>query len=105
MKSILKTTKIQLNYEETFNSEENIKIRRELISELQKAMKPNYHPSTNQLTKWLNCLHKSRRSQLKLKNSGKSTEGNRRIHNNNRIHDVSMIEFSNVFPLLMLIFE
>ena len=104
MKSILKTTKIQLNYEETFNSEENVKIRRELILELQKAMKPNFHPSTTQLTKWLNCLHKSRRSQLKLKNSGKSSD-NRRIHTNNRIHDVSMIEFSNVFPLFMLIFE
>lgn len=102
MKTILKTTKVRLNYEATFNSEENIKIRQQLVPELQKSMKPNYHPSTSQLTRWLNCLHKSRRSQLKLKNSGKSTESSRRIHNNNRVHDVSINEFSNLFPSIIL---
>ena len=44
MKSILKTLndKYNLNYNETFNSAKNIKIRRKLIPEIQKSLALNY---------------------------------------------------------------
>ncbi len=61
MKIILKTidSKWDLDYDETFNSQKNIKIRCSLIPELRKALALNFHPSINQLMNWLNCLHKS----------------------------------------------
>ena len=92
MKAILKTIKPQLNlnYDETFNGAENIKIRRQLIPELRKTLSPNYRPSVKQLTRWLSSLHKSRRSQSQLRKSGKISEDNRRVHANNRSNDVRM---------------
>ena len=62
MKAILKTVKpeLNLNYEEIFNGSENINIWRKLIPKLKKLLKPSYHPSVNQLTKWLSNIHKSR---------------------------------------------
>ena len=62
MKAILKTisAKDDLDYDEFFNSEKNIEKRRNLISELRKALAPNFRPSVNQLTDWLKTLHKSR---------------------------------------------
>lgn len=91
MKAILKTIdpKLDLDYDETFTSAKNIKIRRGLVKELKKSLAPDFCPSIAQLNKWLSCLHKSRRSQRKLKNSGKIGEDKRRIHLNNRVHDVS----------------
>jgi hypothetical protein len=90
MKSILKTLndKYNLNYNETFNSAKNIKIRRKLIPEIRKSLAPNYRPSFNQVTRWLSSLHKSRRSKLSLRISGKESMDNRRVHANNRLNDV-----------------
>ncbi|CAB4434988.1 unnamed protein product [Rhizophagus irregularis] len=89
MKSILKTLndKYSLNYNETFNSAKNIKIRRKLIPEIRKSLAPNYRPSFNQVTRWLSSLHKSRRSKLSLRTSGKESMDNRRVHANNRLND------------------
>jgi hypothetical protein len=90
MKSILKTLneKYNLNYKETFNSANNIKIRRKLIPEIRKSLVPNYRPSFNQVTRWLNSLHKSRRSKLNLRISGKESMDNRRVYANNRLNDI-----------------
>jgi hypothetical protein len=62
MKLILKTSKpeFDLDYEETFNSQKNLNIRRKLIPELKKSLAPNFHPTVNQLTAWLASLYKSR---------------------------------------------
>ena len=102
MKAVLKTldTKRDLDYDETFTSMKNIKIRRSLVPELRKALAPNYHPSTDQITKWLSCLHKSRRSRRKLKDNEKIGEDQRRTHSNNRVHDVSSItNFISIYIL------
>ena len=101
MKIILKTIKPanNIDYNETFSSERNINIRRKLIPELRKAMLPHYKPSVGQLTKWLRSLHKSRRSQSKLKETGKITEDSHRVHRNNRTQDVKF-KISKYFTLL-----
>lgn len=93
MKAILKTISPDknLNYEQPFNSAQNIKIRRQLIPELKNSLFPTYRPTVTQLSKWLNSLHKSRRSQIKIKHSGKIGEDQRRTHNNNRIQEVIRI--------------
>ena len=102
MKAILKTAKpeLDLNYEATFNSLANVNIRRKLIPELQKSLKPNYRPSVTQLNRWLSSIHKSRRSRMKLKNSGKINEDNRRVHANNRSNDVCKLLQWQFFRLL-----
>ncbi|CAB5354470.1 unnamed protein product [Rhizophagus irregularis] len=68
MKSILKTIDETqgLDYNETFNSVKNLKIRRKLVPELRSALAPCFPASNKQLTKWLGCLHKSRRSHQRL---------------------------------------
>src|SRR5215470_12545100 len=93
MKAVLKTVKPELclNYDETFNGYVNLAIRHELIPELRKSLAPKFHPSVQQLTMWLSSLHKSRRSQAKMKNSGKISNDYRRIHANNRSNDVCNI--------------
>ena len=90
MKMILKTIdpKRDLDYNETFNSEKNIKIRRSLVAELRKGLAPKFRPSIGQLMSWLSCLHKSRRSQRRLKNNGKIGEDRRRVNANSRLQDV-----------------
>lgn len=90
MKSIMKTidNRFNLSYEETFNSSRNINIRRKLIPELRQSLAPNYHPTVRQITRWLGSLHKSRRSQLNLRKSGKDGMDSRRVHANNRSNDV-----------------
>src|SRR3954447_7304460 len=90
MKAILKNIKKEddLNYEDTFNSKSNLKIRSRLIPELIKAMRPKYRPLVSQITKWLDSLHKSRRSQAKLKSTGKITEDNHHIHSNSRVNEI-----------------
>ncbi len=100
MKAILKTidTEKDLNYEQPFNSSQNIEIRRKLISVLKASLIPDFHPTATQLTKWLNSLHKSRRSQLKLKKSGKFGEDQCRTHNNNRVQEVIRIQILIIFP-------
>jgi hypothetical protein len=90
MKAILKGVRqdCNLDYEDTFNSSKNLEIRGQLIEELRKAMAPKFRPSVNQLTKWLSSIHKSRRSQKKLKLTGKIADDYRRIHSNSRLNDV-----------------
>jgi hypothetical protein len=90
MKTILKTVNsgFQLDYNETFNSEKNIQVRRKLVPELRKSLEPNFHPSASQITNWLNSLHKSRRSQNRLKQTGKSADDNKRTRLNNRASQV-----------------
>ena len=104
MKAILKTIKPinNIDYKETFNSEQNIRIRGTLIPELQKSMKSHFRPSVGQLTKWLNSLHKSRRTQSKLKSTGKIAEDNRRVHNNSRIQDID-IKLTNIYIYFFLL--
>ncbi|CAB4444977.1 unnamed protein product [Rhizophagus irregularis] len=60
MKSILKTLPDMLNldYEETFMSPSNVNTRKKLIPELIKALKPNFQPTYEQITKWLKSIHK-----------------------------------------------
>jgi hypothetical protein len=75
MKTILKTipSELDMNYEETFNSQSNIEIRRKLIPELVKALKLNHRASSDQISNWLQSLHRSRRSRNNYKNKGNST--------------------------------
>ncbi|CAB5363713.1 unnamed protein product [Rhizophagus irregularis] len=89
MKSILKTIDETrgLDYNETFNSVKNLKIRRKLVPELRSALAPCFLASNKQLTKWLGCLHKSRRSHQRLMDRGKADENKHRVHSNNRVHD------------------
>lgn len=105
MKAVLKTIKpiYHLNYEETFNGPENIKIRRELVPELIKSLRPTYKPSVQQITRWLSSLHKSRRSQAKLKKTGKISEDYRRVHANNRSNDVCKCDLMAIFSLIIKI--
>ena len=65
MKSILKNIdpKLDLDYDQTFTSERNTKIRRSLVKELRKDLALKFRPSVGQLTSWLSCLHKFRRTQ------------------------------------------
>lgn len=91
MKSILKTLRPELNLKanETFTSEANTEIRRKLVPELLKAMRPRYNPSYEQLKSWLQALHKHRRSRYMYRQKGKLDADNRRLHNNNRLNEVN----------------
>jgi hypothetical protein len=83
MKVILKTipSNLDLKYDETFTSKANIDIRRKLVPELIDALKLNFHPTQDQLTKWLNSLHKSRRSRSNYaKKDGRKDLDNQHIH-------------------------
>ncbi|RHZ66986.1 hypothetical protein Glove_303g6 [Diversispora epigaea] len=73
MKTIIKTidSEFSLNYNQTFTSANNCKIRCKLIPELQKSLVPKFRPSVTQLTKWLNSIHKSRRATTRMCNSRK----------------------------------
>lgn len=91
MKAILKTipSRLDLKYDETFTSETNMEIRRKLVPELIEALKPNFHPTRDQLTKWLNSLHKSRRGRVSYgKKEGRKDTDDRRLHANGRMSDV-----------------
>ncbi|GBC18474.2 hypothetical protein GLOIN_2v1883234 [Rhizophagus irregularis DAOM 181602=DAOM 197198] len=89
MKSILKTIDETrgLDYNETFNSVKNLKIRHKLVPELRSALAPYFPASNKQLTKWLGCLHKSRHSHQRLMDRGKADENKHRVHSNNRVYD------------------
>ncbi|CAG8740056.1 1978_t:CDS:2, partial [Funneliformis caledonium] len=65
MKTILKTLppELDMNYEETFNSPANVKIRRRLILELVKSLKPKH----------------------RALNKGQIDSDNRRLHANGRL--------------------
>ena len=91
MKAVLKTIswKDDLDYDEPFNSEKNAALCHSLIPELRKFLAPNFRPSVDQLMNWLKTLHKSRRTARRIKKSGKGLSELRRIHNNNRVHEVS----------------
>ena len=72
MKIILKTIspELNMNYEETFNSQLNIKIQRQLILKLVKALKLKHCASSNQISNWLQSLHRFRRSKNNYRNKG-----------------------------------
>ena len=78
MKLILKTipSRVDLNYDKTFTSKMNMEIRRNLVPELINALKLNFYPMREQLTKWLNSLHKFRQSRISYgkKKSRKDTD-------------------------------
>jgi hypothetical protein len=86
MKAILKTipSETDMNYDEKYCSIVNVEIRRKLIPELRKALKPTHRVSYDQIDAWLKSLHRSRRSRYNLKKSGKLDKDNRRIHASNR---------------------
>ncbi|CAB5369505.1 unnamed protein product [Rhizophagus irregularis] len=67
--------------------EKEARIRRKLVPELRSALAPYFPASNKQLTKWLGCLHKSRRSHQRLMDRGKADENKHRVHSNNRVHD------------------
>ena len=73
MKAVLKTISLKddLDYDEPFNSEKNVALRRKLILELRKSLALNFQPSVDQLMNWLKTLHKSRRTARRIKKSGK----------------------------------
>src|SRR6185437_3905098 len=91
MKSILKNInpKLDLDYDQTFTSEKNTKIRRSLVKELQKDLALRFRSLVGQLTSWLSCLYKSRRTQRKIRKDGKIGEDKHRVHTNSRVQDVS----------------
>ena len=62
MKAVLKTIdpKQDLDYDESFNSKTNIEKRYSLIPELRSALAPNFRPSADQLTNWLQSHRKLR---------------------------------------------
>ena len=91
MKAILKdiNPKLDLDYDETFTSEKNTKIRRSLVKELWKDLALRFRLLVGQLTSWLSCLHKSRQTQRKIRKDGKIGEDKRRMHANSQVQDVS----------------
>jgi len=93
MKSILKTIprESDLNYDETFVSSINVEIRRKLVPELRKSLKPKFNPTHNQITQWLMSLHKSRRSRSNYRKKGRLDSDNRRLHANGRMNDVRIV--------------
>ncbi|CAB5388123.1 unnamed protein product [Rhizophagus irregularis] len=105
MKSILKTINETrgLDYNETFNSAKNLKIRHKLVPELHSALAPCFPASNKQLTKWLGCLHKSRRSHQRLMDRGKADENKHQMHSNNRVHDVKISETDEEDPTKSII--
>ena len=90
MKAILKTLLLELDlkYDETFTSETNTEIRRRLVPELFKSLKPRYNPTHEQLNTWLQALHKHRRSRYNYDRRGRLDQDNRRLHSNNRLNEV-----------------
>ena len=75
MKTILKTIppKLNMNYEEMFNSQLNIKIWRQLILELVKALKPKYCASSDQISNWLQSLHRFQKAEITIEIKDDST--------------------------------
>jgi hypothetical protein len=106
MKVILKTItpESDLNYDETFSSPANVEKRRKLIPELIKSLKPNFHPTNEQITKWLMSLHKSRRSRNSYKKKGRIDTDDRRLHANGRLKDVRIFFFkkTKIFTIILL---
>ncbi|EXX60311.1 hypothetical protein RirG_181030 [Rhizophagus irregularis DAOM 197198w] len=91
MKSILKIIDETrgLDYNKTFNSVKNLKIRHKLVSELRSALAPCFPALNKQLTKWLGCLHKSSYSHQRLMDREKANENKHQVYSNNRVHDVA----------------
>ncbi|CAB5374338.1 unnamed protein product [Rhizophagus irregularis] len=89
MKSILKTIDETrgLDYNEMFSSVKNLKIRRKLVPKLRSPLTPCFPASNKQLTKWLGCLHKSRRSHQRLMDRRKADKNKYWVHSNNQVHD------------------
>ena len=81
MKLILKdiNPKLDLDYDKTFTSEKNAKIRRSLVKELRKDLAPRFHPSVGQLTSWLSCLHELNEKLRKTERSARIDAGCMRI--------------------------
>ncbi|POG61482.1 hypothetical protein GLOIN_2v1786555 [Rhizophagus irregularis DAOM 181602=DAOM 197198] len=81
MKSILKIIDETrgLDYNKTFNSVKNLKIRHKLVSELRSALAPCFPALNKQLTKWLGCLHKSSYSHQRLMDREKANENKHQV--------------------------
>jgi hypothetical protein len=90
MKAILKNLppELHLKYDETFTSEANVEIRRKLVPELFKALRPRFNPTHEQLNSWIQSLHKHRRSRYIYSQKGRLDQDNRRLHSNNRLNEV-----------------
>ena len=95
MKAILRSlpSELELKRDETFTSEANDKIRRKLVPELLKAMKPKFQPTYEQINNWLKALYKHRRSRYMYQKKGVLDRDNQRLHSNNRISEIKMIYF------------
>jgi hypothetical protein len=107
MKACMKTIgeEFDLDYEKTFASSDNLRIRRRLVPELQKSLSPRYKASVRQLNSWLSSLHKSRRATSRMRRSGTLAKDLRRTHANNRLNDVQVFPFFFVFPFFLLLFH
>src|SRR5215471_3562786 len=90
MKAILKTLleEFEMDYGEKFTSDVNKEILRDLIPHLVKALK-RFRVTYNQVSKWLQALHKHRRVRLLYGERGTLDADNRRLHKNNRVTEVN----------------
>ena len=77
-----------MNYNETFNSQVNTEIRRRLVLEPIKALKPNYRASFNQINNCLKSLHRSRQSRNNYENKGRLDDDNHRLYANSQLNEV-----------------
>lgn len=102
MKACMKTIAddFDFDYEKTFASLKNLKIRRRLVPELQKSLAPRYKASVKQLNSWLSSLHKSRRATSRMRRSGTLAKDLRRTHANSRLNDVYVFPFFFTFFFL-----
>src|SRR3954452_20467314 len=107
MKTILKTIppELNMNYKEMFNSQLNIKIRRQLIPELVKALKPKHHASSDQISNWLQSLHRFQRSRNNYRNKGHLNSDNCRLYVNNHLNEmIYCLKFMYLFYIITFIF-
>ncbi len=89
-----------MNYEETFNSISNIKIRKKLIPELVKSLKLKHYAFSDQISNWLWSLHRFWRCRNNYKNKGWLDNDNRRLHANGHLSEVWFILKVYIFIIL-----
>ncbi|PKY36946.1 hypothetical protein RhiirB3_460819 [Rhizophagus irregularis] len=68
-------------------SKTNVDIRKQLIPELMKSLKPNFNPTYDKLTKWLMSLHKSRRVGIITRRRENSIKKIRRLKAAKALYD------------------
>lgn len=92
MKNLLKgqiPEEFQLNYDLTF-TEQSKTVYEKLIPKLKRLMQGHFDPSVTQLSNWLRSIHKHRRDRLRKRRLGKLVKGDRRLHKNSRLAEVSI---------------